>query len=195
MHLNKNPQDIIIPTWVITPLEKKDNFDLVKNNYQLFINYLRSQNYLIEDLIILENDLNLWNDIQEQTFFSPCIACHLYCHLLRLPLAKTYSANILTGERKSHDGSIKVNQNNFVLNWFANFFTNNNYHFIKPLIDVIDSNEIKIILKNLPFDVLNKENFISCSMQSKRKTPDLNYAEIQSYLDLFLKPIMEEKYV
>lgn len=33
MHLNKNPQDIIIPTWVITPLEKKDNFDLVKNNY------------------------------------------------------------------------------------------------------------------------------------------------------------------
>lgn len=133
--------------------------------------------------------------MQEQTFFSPCIACHLYCHLLRLPLAKTYSANILTGERKSHDGSIKVNQNNFVLNWFANFFTNNNYHFIKPLIDVIDSNEIKIILKNLPFDILNKENFISCSMQSKRKTPDLNYAEIQSYLDLFLKPIMEEKYV
>ena len=104
-------------------------------------------------------------------------------------------SNILTGERKSHDGSIKVNQHNFVLNWFANFFTNNNYHFIKPLINVIDSNEIKIILKNLPFDVLNKENFISCSMQSKRKTPDLNYAEIQSYLDLFLKPIMEEKYV
>ncbi|MBO7210848.1 MAG: hypothetical protein J6V44_07550 [Methanobrevibacter sp.] len=36
-HLENYPEDIIIPTQVITPVELKDNVELVKNNYTLFI--------------------------------------------------------------------------------------------------------------------------------------------------------------
>ena len=40
-HLKNNPNDIIVPTWVITPVELTDNIETVKNNYNLFIKQLR----------------------------------------------------------------------------------------------------------------------------------------------------------
>lgn len=42
---------------------------------------------------------------------SPCLACHLYVHLARVPLAWSLgSVAIVTGERDSHDGRIKLSQ-------------------------------------------------------------------------------------
>lgn len=42
---------------------------------------------------------------------SPCLACHLYLHLLRVPLAWSHvDAPIIAGERDSHDGRIKLSQ-------------------------------------------------------------------------------------
>jgi hypothetical protein len=43
--------------------------------------------------------------------YSPCLACHLYFHLLRVPLAWDHgNAPIISGERDSHDGRIKLSQ-------------------------------------------------------------------------------------
>jgi hypothetical protein len=42
---------------------------------------------------------------------SPCLACHLYLHLLRVPLAWSHDdAPIGSGERDTHDGRIKLSQ-------------------------------------------------------------------------------------
>ncbi|MCX8007458.1 MAG: hypothetical protein N3B11_04995 [Coriobacteriia bacterium] len=42
---------------------------------------------------------------------SPCLACHLYLHLLRVPLAWSHgNAPVISGERDSHDGSVKLSQ-------------------------------------------------------------------------------------
>lgn len=42
---------------------------------------------------------------------SPCLACHLYVHLARVPLAWALGdAPIVTGERDSHDGRLKLSQ-------------------------------------------------------------------------------------
>jgi hypothetical protein len=42
---------------------------------------------------------------------SPCMACHLYLHLLRVPLAWSENdAPIICGERESHNGCIKLSQ-------------------------------------------------------------------------------------
>ncbi len=42
---------------------------------------------------------------------SPCLACHLYVHLVRVPLSWALgSIPIVTGERESHDGRIKLSQ-------------------------------------------------------------------------------------
>lgn len=42
---------------------------------------------------------------------SPCLACHLYLHLLRIPLAWSHgNAPVVSGERDTHDGRIKLSQ-------------------------------------------------------------------------------------
>lgn len=42
---------------------------------------------------------------------SPCLACHLYLHLLRVPLAWSHrDAPVISGERDSHDGRLKLSQ-------------------------------------------------------------------------------------
>jgi hypothetical protein len=43
--------------------------------------------------------------------YSPCLACHLYLHLLRVPLAWSHGdAPVISGERATHDGRIKLSQ-------------------------------------------------------------------------------------
>lgn len=42
---------------------------------------------------------------------SPCLACHLYLHLLRVPLAWSHGdAPVISGERDTHDGKVKLSQ-------------------------------------------------------------------------------------
>lgn len=42
---------------------------------------------------------------------SPCLACHLYVHLARVPLAtELCGLPVITGERDTHDGAIKLSQ-------------------------------------------------------------------------------------
>jgi hypothetical protein len=43
--------------------------------------------------------------------WSPCLACHLYVHLCRVPLAWTLGVTtIATGERETHQGRVKLSQ-------------------------------------------------------------------------------------
>lgn len=43
--------------------------------------------------------------------WSPCLACHLYLHLLRVPVSwDAGNAPVIAGERDSHDGRIKLSQ-------------------------------------------------------------------------------------
>jgi hypothetical protein len=42
---------------------------------------------------------------------SPCLACHLYVHVARVPLSWALgNAPVITGERDTHDGRIKLSQ-------------------------------------------------------------------------------------
>lgn len=128
-----------------------------------------------------------------QSFMSPCIACHLYCHLLRVPIAKQFNAKILTGERNKHNEKIKINQNTIVLNYFEELFTQLNFYFERPLLNVENTKFIQEQIQNLPFDTNDKNNYIKCSII---KTPitenELNKKEILQYLENSLKPIVEE---
>ncbi len=42
---------------------------------------------------------------------SPCLACHLYMHLCRIPLARALGGvPVIAGERETHDGRVKLSQ-------------------------------------------------------------------------------------
>lgn len=192
-HLKNNPNNIIIPTWIITPYEIDSNYNYVKENYEKFFNFLKEKNYNISPIVFIENDYILWEKLIEKDFLSPCIACHLYCHLKRIYLAKKYNAKILTGERNKHNLDIKINQNDFILNYFENLFKKYNLFFERPLLNISDSEQIQDILKGLPFNTKNKDNFIKCNIQKKKFTyEDLDEKKFLNYLEQELKPVVED---
>lgn len=192
--LNLYPKSKIYPTVVITPHESEENKDIVLKNYNLFIEDLKNKGYDIHPLIILDNNFELWEKLQNNSsFLSPCVACHLYCHLLRVNYAKTINGCILTGERKSHDGALKLNQNTITLDWFNTFFMNNNITFLKPLLDVSSTKKIDELLIDIPFDYKDKTNFIKCNyVKDKKWEQNLTHEELNSYLKNHLEPIAEE---
>ena len=81
----------------------------------------------ITEPIILKNE-RLWNLIciryqhhlnKRYGFYTPCIMCHMFTHLLRIPVFLNNKCNgIITGERFSHDGNIKANQHQLTINCF-----------------------------------------------------------------------------
>lgn len=53
-------------------------------------------------------------------FYTGYVACHLYIHAVRVPLAKRLEcALIVSGERESHDGAVKLNQTHAVLEAYS----------------------------------------------------------------------------
>jgi hypothetical protein len=65
-------------------------------------------------------DSNLWSALNARFaapirdrfgVYSACLACHLYLHLLRAPVAWEHdNAPIVAGERDTHDGRLKLSQ-------------------------------------------------------------------------------------
>ena len=49
--------------------------------------------------------------LQRFGMWSPCLACHLYLHVLRVPVAWAHgNAPVIAGERDTHDGRLKLSQ-------------------------------------------------------------------------------------
>ncbi len=73
----------------------------------------------VSEPVFLEN-VALWSSLnarfaapirKRHGMWSPCLACHLYLHLLRVPLAWDLGCcPVIAGERDTHDGRVKLSQ-------------------------------------------------------------------------------------
>jgi len=80
-------------------------------------------------------------------FFTPCIGCHLYLHSVRIPLALTLGkAPIISGERESHDGSIKINQVSEALTVYQEMAREFGIRLLFPLRHISEGNRVRNIL-------------------------------------------------
>lgn len=89
---------------------------------------------------------NIGHIIEEFGFYTPCIACHMYFHLLKIPYANKYSKRIVSGERVSHEGVYKINQSDMVIGKFKNILSQLEIELITPVKDIEDNREIIDIL-------------------------------------------------
>ena len=110
----------ILPVATFAGTEYGD-FNIIHSNYLHLKNRVRQIHgenkvlyplieYSREDIWALMNGRLSGELFRKFGFNSPCIGCHLYFHLTKLHFAKSLSGIILSGERESHDGRIKVNQ-------------------------------------------------------------------------------------
>lgn len=126
-------------------------------------------------------------------FFSPCVGCHLYFHALRIPLARRLGiSQLISGERESHDGRIKVNQIPEALNAFARFTSRFGVSLLLPLRHVDSGQEVQEIVGNDHPEVLHQ---VQCVLSGnyrdgEGKAPDAGKA-VARFLEEFALPFAE----
>ncbi len=110
----------ILPIATFAGTEYGD-FDVLYSNYEKMIEIVKERygdqkrvypllEYSNQDIWALMNGRLISINDASYGYMTPCIGCHLYFHLTKLPFALQLSGRIISGERASHDGRIKVNQ-------------------------------------------------------------------------------------
>ena len=86
--------------------------------------------------------------IKKYNFFSPCPGCHLYLHVIRIPLAKMLgNVPIISGERELHSGQVKINQIGEALDFYFDIADRFNIRLLFPIRYVEHSKDLENILQ------------------------------------------------
>lgn len=159
---------IIVPTVVYTGTEYGD-INTYNESIEFLKNYLSKRSIKSEETLFL-HDEKLWNILnakyqylifQRFGFFTPCIMCHFYTHLMRIPLYLQYKASgLITGERFSHDGKIKMNQHPDTLECFFCLFKKYGINLIRPNCDICSKQDIDDIINDKY--IIDHANDVKC---------------------------------
>lgn len=195
--MKENPGTVVIPTIVYTGTEYGDR-ESYYNSVRFLKDKSKESGVMWEDTIEL-TDGDFWNVLcaryqyminQKYGFYTPCIACHLFAHLMRLPLLKKVGAEgIITGERHSHQGKLKANQHPMTIECFNNIFEKNGIRMIRPLVDISDTQVVNGYIGDR--DIIAHANDIKCVLSGNLRGFDLdkNLQGLKRYLDEFLFPV------
>jgi hypothetical protein len=75
--------------------------------------------------------------------FSPCLACHLYMHLCRTPLARLLGeVPVIAGERDTHGGRVKLSQTPVSIDAAVRVLACGHIELVEPIRHVRDNEEI-----------------------------------------------------
>lgn len=124
--------------------------------------------------------------------FSPlCVGCHLYLHAVRLPLARLLGdAPIISGERHSHDGRIKINQLPRSLAAYRQLAESFGLRLLHPLAEVSDGDEVaRLVGVDWPEGGEQLGCVLSGNYQSRKGRPAPTDEQLSAYLDGFALPL------
>lgn len=194
----------ILPTIVSVPAEEQ-NYDDLSLHYMELKSYLSTLGCYMYNPLMLKNDALWWElnrPISElfnkYNFYSPCISCHAFVHYMRVPIAKQLSGKIITGERLSHNNKIKINQNDIVLKFYEDVFSDLDVEFIKPLYGISDTAYVdKIIEEFYTKYKIEDIKYVKCYMSGNsnvQSNDDLNNYRIKEYFNEFLVPTLNNAF-
>ncbi|MFZ3168580.1 MAG: hypothetical protein WA130_13270 [Candidatus Methanoperedens sp.] len=190
----------LIPTIVLTGTEY-GNLNCFDYNIGYIKTHQNSGKKIYDPIIIY--DLKLWNSLNAKYmseiinkfgFYSPCIGCHLYTHILRVPIAKKLGIkNIITGERINHNGKQKINQLEYVLNTYNKILKIFNVNLYAPLKFYNSDDEIKqIIGEKWSESPAQLECVLSGNYCDKNENITITTNLIEKYCDDFIYPVGKE---
>jgi hypothetical protein len=97
----------------------------------------------------------LWNALngrwvallfKRYSYYSPCIGCHAYLRIIRIPLARHLGNKIISGERLYHNGDFKIDQIEEVLNVYNKICRDFDVELILPIRYIKEGRKIKEII-------------------------------------------------
>lgn len=125
--------------------------------------------------------------------YSPCPACHLFLHMMRIPLLKHIGCStLISGERSAHDDQIKLNQLPEILSLFPKFLQNHHISIHQPLIDIEKDGEVYALLgdswqKSTPFNCIFSKNYLDETGKIPFKISQIKKELTEFYYPLFSK--------
>ncbi len=84
--------------------------------------------------------------IKKFNYYTPCIGCHAYLRILRIPLAKHLGNKIISGERVYHNGDFKIDQIEEVLNVYSKICKDFGVELTLPIKYIREGRKIKEII-------------------------------------------------
>lgn len=192
--LGENHGAIIVPSFVELACEygdKLNEFNKVLRSLYSRFNATDSNRRVLPGIIIDVN--NLWKDIvstdipsvvKQFNFYTPCIACHFAFHLARIRFAQSIGAiGVISGERELHGTKEKVNQLNFVLDFFNSVYADAGIAHFQPVRNVSQTADINSILDGYDIEPVKVRCLFSRNYRN-RYTNEINISkeDVRQYL-------------
>ena len=123
--------------------------------------------------------------------YSPCPPCHLFFHMMRIPLVKHLGVTrIITGERAAHDAGLKLNQLPEILDLFNTLIQKQGITLEQPLKNIHEDEKIFTLLgkdwKSVePFRCIFSKNYLDEDGQVHFDIPNLIKTLQKFYYPLF----------
>lgn len=131
--------------------------------------------------------------IRRYGFYTPCIGCHMYFHLLRVPMALSIGKKIISGERLRHDSRIKLNQLEISLEAYRKVLESLNVTLLFPIKDIEEGDRIRDILG---WDWAEGEEHPACvysgNYADMNKQTLYDEDSLLDFLETFLIPVSME---
>lgn len=146
----------ILPIASFSPTEY-GNFKSLEINYEMMVTRIKD---LYGDRktvfpLIYYSDFDLWSIIngrfvdsiiKKYRFYSPCVGCHAYLHLIRALIAVKLGRKVICGERESHDGRIKINQTSHSIDTYIKIAKHFNVELLTPIRKMDDGSEVEKLI-------------------------------------------------
>jgi hypothetical protein len=123
--------------------------------------------------------------------FLPCVGCHLYLHSVRIPLARLLGGvPLISGERESHDGAVKINQIAEALTEYVGLAGEFETELILPLRHMHDGNRVSELLG---FEWKEGGEQLGCVLSGNYRDVDgdvrIESRQVRQYLKEFACPV------
>jgi hypothetical protein len=142
----------LVPTYVSTGTEF-GSFSVIERNVDFLRGELERRGTGTLAALARASDPALWRAINGRPAgrlialfgtWLPCVGCHLYLHLMRIPLARTAGAStVVSGERVSHGGRTKANQLPATLRAYADVLAHAGLDLRFPIEALREASEIE----------------------------------------------------
>lgn len=146
--------------------------------------------YSLPDVWHIMNGRFVTEMIDLYGFYNPCIGCHLYFHGTKVFFAKHFSKIIITGERESHDGKVKVNQLKKTLDVFKNLFDDFDITLWSPLAEISSGQAIQDLI---PWPWEEGKDHPNCVLSGNYRDVKgkARYDEeaLDRYLEFYIRPV------
>lgn len=147
--------NVVLPIVAFTGTDYGE-VDIFYKNWELLnkrINKLYKNKTLLPLHFMFEP--KLWNAIngrfvvkilKKYNYYTPCIGCHSYLRIIRIPLAKQLGEKIISGERIHHNKDFKIDQFTDVLETYHKLCDNFGVELLLSVKDIREGDRIKEII-------------------------------------------------